>query len=63
MTFVDPGAIGERDARTQGGFNWSLQRLVMEVVRDGCWRASAGDSCNAWPGVVAGSAVEGAARG
>ena len=44
-------------AGTLGGFNWSSQHLVMEVVRDGCWQASAGDSCDAWPSVVAGPAV------
>ncbi len=39
-----------------GGFNRSSQHLVMEVVRDGWWQASAGDSCDAWPDLVAGAA-------
>jgi hypothetical protein len=60
-----PGAdvelVHHSDRGSQGGFNWSSQHLVMEVVRDGCWEASAGDSCDAWPDVVAGPAVEGAA--
>jgi putative transposase len=55
------GAIHHTDRGSQGGFNWSLQHLVMEVVHDGCWQASAGDSCDAWPDVVAGPAVGGAA--
>ena len=51
------GLIAHSDRGSQGGFNWSLQHLVMEVVRDGCWQASGGDSCDAWPDVVAWSAV------
>ena len=49
------------DRGTQGGFSWSMQHLVVEVVRHGCYQASAGDSCDAWPDVVAGSAVNCAA--
>ena len=49
------------DRGSQGGFNWSSQHLVMEVVRDGCRQASASDSCDARPDVVAGPAVGGAA--
>src|SRR5436309_2260891 len=56
-----PGCDGRCEARTQGGFNWSSQRLVMEVVRDGCGRASEGGLCDAWSGLVAGSADGGAA--
>jgi putative transposase len=56
-----PGAdvelIHHSDRGSQGGFNWSSQHLVMEVVRSECWQASAGDSCDAWRSVVAGPAV------
>ncbi len=52
-----PGLIHHSDQGSQGGFNWSLQHLVMEVVRGGCWQASAGDSCDAWPDVVAWTAA------
>jgi hypothetical protein len=45
------------DRVSLGGFNWSSQHLVMEVLRNECWQASAGDSCDAWPSVVAGPAV------
>ena len=55
------GLVHHSDQGVQGGFNWSLQHLVMEVVRDGCWKASAGDSCNARADVVAGPAVDCAA--
>src|SRR6266852_8292965 len=55
--------MGACDGRTQGGFNWSSQRLVMEVVCDGCGRASEGGSCDAWSDLVAGSADGGAAGG
>src|SRR5262249_17812826 len=51
------------DHGTQGGFNWWSQRLVMEVVRDGCSRASAGGSGDAGSDVVAGAAVGCAAGG
>jgi hypothetical protein len=51
------------DHGTQGGFKWSSQHLVMEVVGDGCWQASAGASCDAWSDVVSGSAVDRATRG
>jgi putative transposase len=60
-----PGAgvqlIHHSDRGSQGGFNWSSQHLVMEVVRDGCSRASASGSCDAWPDVVAGATLECAA--
>jgi putative transposase len=49
--------VHHSDQGSQGGFNWSSQHLVTEVVRDGCWQASGGDSCDAWPDVVAGAAV------
>ena len=56
-----PGAnvelVHHSDAGSQGGFNWSSQHLVMEVVRDGCRQASAGGSCDAWADVVAWAAV------
>src|SRR5438128_12413906 len=51
------------DAGVLGGFNRSSQHLAMEVVRDGCWQASAGDSSDARSDVVAGPAVGGAAGG
>jgi putative transposase len=57
------GLIWHSDQGSQGGFNRSSQHLVMEVVRDGCWEASAGDSCDARADVVAGPAVGGAAGG
>ncbi|MGE5594651.1 MAG: IS3 family transposase [Hyphomicrobiales bacterium] len=56
-----PGLIFHSDRGTQGGFKWSLQHLVSEVVRHGCSQASTGDSCNAWPDVVTGSAISSAA--
>ena len=55
--------VHHSDQGSQGGFNWSSQRLVMEVVRDGCGRASEGGLCDAWSDLVAGSAVGGAAGG
>src|SRR5438552_5166586 len=58
---MPPG--GEDAARSFGGFKWSSQHLVMGVVRDGCWRASAGDSGDARSDVVSGAAVGGAAGG
>jgi putative transposase len=58
-----PGLVHHSDRGSQGGFNWSSQHLVMEVVRDGRWQASAGDSCDAWADVVAGPSVAGAAGG
>jgi putative transposase len=51
------------DQGSQGGFNRSSQHLVMEVVRDGCSRASAGGSCDAWSDVVAGPTLDCASRG
>jgi hypothetical protein len=57
------GLVHHSDRGSQGGFNWSSQHLVMEVVRGGCSRASAGGSCDAWADVVAGPAVGGAAGG
>jgi putative transposase len=52
----DRGAVGE--------FNWLSQHLEMEVVCDGQQAsAPAGDSCDARKDLVAGSAVDGAARG
>ena len=57
------GGIFHTDKGSQGGFNRSSQHLVMEVAGYGCWQASAGDSCDAGPDVVAGAALDGAARG
>ncbi len=57
------GVIFHSDRGTQGGFNQSSQHLVMEVIGDGCSRAAAGGSCAAWPSVVAGATLDGAARG
>ena len=62
-----PGAdvelVHHSDRGSQGGFNWSSQHLVMEVVRDGCGEASAGDTGDARADVVAGPAVGRAAGG
>jgi hypothetical protein len=54
-------ALTETQRHVLGGFNWSSQRLVMGVVRDGCGRVSEGGLCDAWSDLVAGSAVGGAA--
>src|SRR5881396_3801374 len=40
LELVEPVGVGQ--ARVLGGFNWSSQRLVMEVVGDGWWQASGG---------------------
>jgi len=53
----DAGLIAHTDRGSEGGFNWSSQHLVMEVVRDGCGQASAGDSCDARADLVAGASV------
>ena len=55
------GVIFHTDKGSQGGFNRSSQHLVMEVAGYGCWQASAGDSCDAGPDVVAGAALDGTA--
>jgi hypothetical protein len=55
------GLIAHTDRGSQGGFNWSSQHLVMEVVGDGCSAASAGGSRDAWTDVVAGPSVDCAA--
>ena len=60
---ADVELIHHSDRGSQGGFNWSSQHLVMEVVRDGCSRASAGGSRDAWADVVARSAVDRATGG
>jgi putative transposase len=57
------GLVCHSDQGSQGGFKWSSQRLVVEVVRGGCSRASAGGSCVAWADLVAGAAVDGTAGG
>jgi putative transposase len=57
----EPGLIFHSDRGSQAEFKESLQHLVMEVLQHGWFQTSAGDSCDAWPDVVAGSAVEGAA--
>ena len=41
------------DRPAKGGFKWSSQHFVMKEVCDECCEASAGDSCGAWPDVVA----------
>ena len=56
-----PGLVHHSDRGSQGGFNWSSQHLVMEVVGDGCWEASAGGSRDAWSDVVAWPALDCAA--
>src|SRR6266508_2917327 len=43
------GLVHHSDRGSQGGFNCWSQHLVMEVVRGGCWQASAGDSADARP--------------
>ena len=53
--------LAEPESGTMGGFNCSLQHFVMKEVCDGCWKAPAGDSCDAWSVVVAWSAVWSAA--
>jgi putative transposase len=58
-----PGLVHHSDRGSQGEFNWSSQHLVMEVVRDGCSRASAGGSRDAWADVVARPAVDRATGG
>jgi putative transposase len=55
------GLVHHADRGVQGGFKESMQHLVMEVARHGCFQASAGDSGNAWPDVVARSAINCAA--
>ena len=55
------GLIAHSDRGSQGGFKWSSQHLVMEVVGDGCSGASGRGSRDAWPDVVAGPAVDCAA--
>jgi hypothetical protein len=56
-------ALAESQRDILGGFNWSSQHLVMEVVRDGRREASAGDSRDARADVVARAAVDGAEGG
>ena len=55
------GLVAHSDAGSQGGFKWSSQHLVMEVIRGGCSGASGGGACVSWSDVVAGAAVDGAA--
>ena len=55
------GVIFHTDRGSQGGFHWWSQNFVIKEVCDGCWKAPAGDSCDAWPDVVAWSAVDNAA--
>ena len=55
------GLIFHADRGSQGGFNWSSQHLMTEVVRDGCSQAPGGDPCDAGPDVVAWLAIDGAA--
>ena len=57
----EQGLIAHTDHGSQGGFNWSSQHLVMEVVGDGCSGASAGGSRDAWSDVVAWPALDCAA--
>ena len=55
--------VAHTDHGSQGGFKWSWQRLVMEVVRGGSFGSSAGDSRVSRAGVVAWSSVGGEAGG
>jgi putative transposase len=55
------GLVHHSDHGVQGGFKWSSQHLVREVVGDGCWKASAGGPCDARADLVAGAAVDCAA--
>ena len=55
------GLVAHSDAGSQGGFKWSSQHLVMEVIRGGCSGASGGGARVSWSDVVAGAAVDGAA--
>ena len=55
--------VHHSDQGSQGGFKWSSQHLVMEVVDGRSSGASVGGSCDAWADVVAGAAVDGAAGG
>ena len=57
------GLVHHSDRGVQGGFKWSSQHLMMEVVGDGCSGASAGGACDARPDVVAWAAVDRATRG
>lgn len=57
------GLVHHSDRGVQGGFNRSSQHLRMEVVGDGCWRASAGGPGDARSDVVAGAAFDRATRG
>ena len=54
-------AVFENEGEEYGGFNWWSQHLVMKEVHDECCGGSGGDSCGAWPVVVAWSAVWSAA--
>ncbi len=56
------GVIHHSDRGSQGGFNWSSQRLDEEGC-DGSSSATCGRSCGAASDAVAGSAVGGAAGG
>ncbi len=58
----EAGLIAHSDRGSQGGFNWSSQRLDEEGC-DGSSSASCGGSCGAASDAVAGSAVGGAAGG
>ncbi len=58
------GLVHHSDRGVQGEINWSSQHLETKVVRDDQQApAPAGDPCDAREDVVAGSAVDGAARG
>jgi putative transposase len=61
--FTPKGLVHHSDAGSQGGITWSSQHLKMEVVGDGCQQASAGGPDDAWPDVVAGTALDRASRG
>jgi putative transposase len=57
------GLVTHSDAGSQGGLKWSSQHLDMEVVRHHVQaRASGGSPRDAGEGLVAGAAVDGAAR-
>ena len=57
----DRQLVHHSDRGAQGGFNWWSQHLMMKEVYGECCEASGGGSWDAWPGVVAWSAVDSAA--
>ena len=59
----EPGLLHHSDRGVQGGFNWSLQHLEMEVFNDGSKQSCQSDSSDAWTDVVSGSPFDGASSG